>query len=138
MAGAGAATWQHQRRRGGNQKQQVLTGGGGHLRTHPSRDRLSAPGNDLDYRLTPEGESWMEAFGIDLDALRARRRPLIRYCNDWSEQHHHLAGALGAALAHRLVERGWIERARNARAVRLTDAGRRGLHERLDLEIAAA
>jgi hypothetical protein len=55
-----------------------------------------------------------------------------------SEEQHHLAGGLGAALAHRLVERGWIERARNGRAVRLTDAGRRGLHERLDLEIAPA
>jgi DNA-binding transcriptional ArsR family regulator len=114
----------------------VLTGGDGHVhRAHATRDRLSAPGNDLDYRLTAEGESWIDAFGIDLAALRARRRPLIRYCSDWSEQQHHLAGGLGAALAHRLVERGWIEPARSGRAVRLTDAGRRGLHERLDLEL---
>jgi DNA-binding transcriptional ArsR family regulator len=114
----------------------VLTGGDGHFdRVHAVRDRLSAPGRDLEYRLTPDGESWMDAFGVDLDALRARRRPLIRYCTDWSEQSHHLAGALGAAVADRMVQRGWIERARQGRAVRLTDAGRRELYERLDIEI---
>ncbi len=115
----------------------VLAGGDGHFhRGQATRDRLSAPGSDLDYRLTADGESWMDTFGIDLDALRARPRPLIRYCTDWTEQEHHLAGGLGAALAERMVQRGWIERARNGRAVRLTDAGRRGMRERLDVEIA--
>jgi DNA-binding transcriptional ArsR family regulator len=115
----------------------VLTGGDGHFdRGRAVTDRLSAAGHDLDYRLTPAGETWIEGFGVDLDSLRARRRPLIRYCTDWTEQQHHLAGALGAALAEQMVGRGWIERARNGRAVTLTDAGVRGLHERLDLEIA--
>jgi hypothetical protein len=113
----------------------LLTGGDGHFdHAHAVKDRLSAPGHDLDYRLTPEGESWVRSFGLDLDALRARRRPLIRYCTDWTEQRHHLAGALGAALAEAMVERDWIERARNGRAVTLTAEGRRGLRERLDLE----
>jgi DNA-binding transcriptional ArsR family regulator len=115
----------------------VLTGGDGRFdHARATTDRLSAAGHDLDYRLTAEGESWARSFAIDLDALRARRRPLIRYCTDWTEQHHHLAGALGAALADQMVERGWIERAHNGRAVALTDAGRRGLHEQLDIEIS--
>jgi DNA-binding transcriptional ArsR family regulator len=115
----------------------VLAGGDGHF--DPGRavkDRLSAAGRDLDYRLTPRGEAWLVSFGIDLDALRARRRPLIRYCTDWTEQQHHLAGALGAALAAELLQRGWIERARHGRAVTLTAAGRRGLHEHLHVDIA--
>jgi hypothetical protein len=119
----------------------VLTGGDG--RFHPERavtDHLSAAGRDLDYRLTPDGEAWARSFGIDLDALRARRRPLIRYCTDWTEQQHHLAGGLGAALASELVQRGWIERARKGRAVTLTAAGHRGLREQfhVDLEQPAA
>jgi hypothetical protein len=69
----------------------------------------------------------MDAFGIELGALRARRRPLIRYCTDWTEQCHHLAGGLGAAIAEQVAERGWIERVGIGRAVRLTDAGRREL-----------
>lgn len=113
----------------------VLTGGDGEFdRAHAVNDRLSAAGHDVDYRLTPEGESWVRSFGIDLDALHARRRPLIRYCTDWTEQRHHLAGALGAALAEAMVQRAWIERARNGRAVNLTAAGRRGLREHLDIE----
>jgi DNA-binding transcriptional ArsR family regulator len=115
----------------------VLAGGDG--RFDPARavnDRLSAGGRDLDYRLTPRGEAWLVSLGIDLDALRARRRPLIRYCTDWTEQQHHLAGALGAALAAELLQRGWIERARHGRAVILTPAGRRGLHEHLHVDIA--
>ena len=43
-------------------------------------------------------------------AARARPRPLIRYCVDWSEQRDHLAGALGAALTTRLFELGWVGR----------------------------
>ncbi|HEY1569640.1 MAG TPA: helix-turn-helix transcriptional regulator, partial [Solirubrobacteraceae bacterium] len=92
----------------------LLTGGDGRYhRADAIRDRLSAPGHDVDYRLAPGGEAWVQEFGIDLGALRARRRPLIRYCTDWTEQHHHLAGGLGAGLAERMLQRGWIERARS-------------------------
>jgi hypothetical protein len=48
---------------------------------------------------------------------------------DWSEQAHHLSGALGAALAARLFELGWVARLPRTRAVRLTDDGRAGLAE---------
>ncbi len=117
----------------------VLTGGDGHFdRAHAIRDRLSAAGHDVEYRLTADGESWVRSFGVDLDALRARRRPLIRYCTDWTEQEHHLAGALGAALAETMVQRGWLERARSGRAVTLTPAGRQGLAAHLDIEIPDA
>jgi hypothetical protein len=77
----------------------------------------------------------LDAFGIELESLRARRRPLIRYCVDWSEQRHHLAGALGAALAERMLELRWIRRARRSRAVHVTDEGRRGLQETFGLAL---
>ncbi|MDQ8047169.1 MAG: hypothetical protein AAGC46_19815, partial [Solirubrobacteraceae bacterium] len=108
----------------------VVDGGDGEF--HPDaahRDHLSAPGHDVDYRLTDGGARWLSDFGVDLEPLRAGRRPLIRYCMDWSEQRHHLAGALGAALAARITERGWIERAPHSRAVRVTPTGHDGLGE---------
>ncbi|MEU1668491.1 winged helix-turn-helix domain-containing protein [Streptomyces sparsogenes] len=89
------------------------------------RDRLSAPGQDVTYRLTASGREELAAFGVDADRLRGRR-PLIRYCVDWTEQRHHLAGALGAALTDRLFERDWIRRGSRRRVVLLTDAGRTG------------
>ncbi len=107
--------------------QGLLAGGDG--RHHPERaraDRLSAPGRDLSYRLTPRGEEILGGIGVDLDAVLARR-PAVRYCLDWSEQRHHLAGPLGTALASRLFELGWVRRGERRRVVRVTDGGREKL-----------
>jgi DNA-binding transcriptional ArsR family regulator len=111
----------------------ALSGGDG--RFHPARDRLAAPGRDVDYRLTPDGEHLLGELGVDTDALATGRRPLIRYCVDWTEQRHHLAGALGAALAARMLETGWLRRTDRHRAVLVTDAGRHGLRATLGVEV---
>jgi DNA-binding transcriptional ArsR family regulator len=114
-----------------------LTGGDGVFDpTQADRDRLSAPGFDYDYRLTPSGVAALDAFGIAFSEL-PRRRPLIRYCVDWSEQRHHLAGSLGAALAERSFELGWVRRADRSRAVHLTDAGHAGFRETFGVELPA-
>ncbi|MGH9110137.1 MAG: hypothetical protein ACRDY3_11865 [Acidimicrobiales bacterium] len=98
-----------------------------HHANAPGRDRLSAPGHDVDDRLTDHGASGLGVLGIDLDVLYARRRPLVRYCAGWTEQAHLRAGALGGAVATRLFELGWLCHAPTARAVGLTEAGRDGL-----------
>ena len=85
------------------------------------------------YDLTPKGEARLEAFGLDVAALRRKRRSFAHPCLDWSERRHHLAGALGAGLADRLVELGWVRRRRETRAVRLTAAGRERLRETFGL-----
>ena len=111
----------------------LLSGGDG--RHHPEQavaDRLSAPGRDLSYRLTPRGETALGELGRDLDAVLARH-PAVRYCLDWSEQQHHLAGPLGTALAERLFALGWVRRADRRRVVRLTDSGRENLPGTLGL-----
>jgi DNA-binding transcriptional ArsR family regulator len=114
----------------------VLTGGDGHhVRERARKDRPSAMGRDLDYRLTDAGAEKLRALGVDVERALAGPRTPIRYCVDWSEQDHHLSGALGAALAARLFELKWVERLPRTRAVRLTDGGRRGLSERLDVAL---
>ena len=82
--------------------------------------------------LTASGESWCEDVGIDLAALRARRRPLCRPCLDWSERRTHLAGALGAALLDRLFALRYARRERDGRAVILSPRGE-AFVERLEL-----
>ncbi|HEV7654093.1 MAG TPA: hypothetical protein VGP36_05035 [Mycobacteriales bacterium] len=42
---------------------------------------------------------------------------------DWSQQRHHLSGALGRGLLDRLPELGWIARADATRAIRITPGG---------------
>jgi hypothetical protein len=60
-----------------------------------------------------------EAFGIDIDVLKADRRPMCRTCLDWSERRSHLAGSLGAALLNRFFDR----RGEGTRVVRFTPPG---------------
>jgi DNA-binding transcriptional ArsR family regulator len=62
------------------------------------------------------------------------QRPVVRACLDWSERRPHLAGALGAAVATRFLDAGWVVRARDSRAVRLTDRGRAVLREVLGVD----
>lgn len=118
-------------------ERRLLAGGNGIFDPVAAKDdRLSTPGFDLDYRLTDAGVHLLGDFGIDFDSLRKRRRPLIRYCVDWSEQRHHLAGSLGAALADRMLELGWVTRARRSRALHVSDAGYDGLRETFGVELA--
>jgi DNA-binding transcriptional ArsR family regulator len=120
-------------------ERELLAGGDGTFDPHAARrDRLSAPGSDHDYRLTERGHHELSAFGVDFDQLATRSRPLIRYCVDWSEQRHHLAGSLGAALAARMLELGWVSRARRGRAVLVTPAGSRGLARTFGLQVDPA
>jgi DNA-binding transcriptional ArsR family regulator len=116
-------------------ERELLTGGNGVFDPDLARaDRLSAPGYDYDYRLTPAGVRELKAFGIDFEGLPARR-PLIRYCVDWSEQRHHLAGSLGAAIAARMIELAWVRRAQRSRALHVSDEGYDGLRERFGVEL---
>jgi predicted transcriptional regulator len=77
--------------------------------------------------LTPAGAQFMRAFGIDIDALAAQRRPLCRTCLDWSVRRHHLGGAVGAELLRRMFTLGWARRARQSRVVTFTPAGEAAL-----------
>lgn len=81
------------------------------------------------FAVTRKGAGWFADLGIDLDRTRGQRRKFASQCLDWSERRDHLGGALGAALAERFVDLGWIARKRNSRAVSVTEAGQRKLAE---------
>ena len=85
--------------------------------------------------VTDGGEAWFGALGVEVEPLRRARRTFARACLDWSERTDHLAGAVGAALAERMLELGWIERVRRSRVVTVTDAGRRELRARLGVVV---
>lgn len=79
-------------------------------------------GDDDAMALTHRGELWCDRIGIDLAALRTRRRP-CRPCLDWSERRMHLAGALGAALFDRMLALRYARRDSESRAVTLSPRG---------------
>jgi hypothetical protein len=105
----------------------ISGGDGRHRLDDDGDDRLSAPGRDLDYRLTPIGADRLARLGVEVPAGGSP----LRYCVDWTEQAHHLSGRLGRAVATRLLELGWLRRAEQGRAVHITAAGRLGLEREL-------
>ncbi|MEY9834806.1 ArsR/SmtB family transcription factor [Streptacidiphilus sp. EB103A] len=103
-----------------------------------SRSRADQPGSygkQASYQLTPEGTERFAAFGIDVDGMTRGRRPIVRYCVDWSERRHHLAGALGAALAERYFHLGWLRYGVSPRVVHLTDTGKGGVMDTFAIEV---
>lgn len=86
--------------------------------------------------LTPAGRTWFVHLAGP-DVLHRTRRPLLRTCLDWTERRDHLGGALGSALCTQLLQRGWLTRTRQHRAVTITPAGSRALTDLLDLDAHA-
>ncbi len=89
---------------------------------------LTADGGEV----TDTGHRFLRDFGA---APEPGRRVFCRPCLDWSERRPHIAGRLGAALACRCFELGWIARQRDTRAVAITEAGRMGFAERFGVAL---
>jgi DNA-binding transcriptional ArsR family regulator len=86
--------------------------------------------------VTLSGEEFFLALGINLREKCRSRRPFCRPCLDWSERRPHLAGVLGAALAARCFELGWITRIPETRAVCITPEGRSAFAETFGIDVA--
>lgn len=109
-----------------------LSGGDGRFEpANARRDAHTGFGLDLTYELTPAGGAFLDNLGV----LLPPRRQSVRYCIDWSEQRHHLAGGIGRGLLDRLIELAWIERAEHSRALHVSAKGRTGLRRAFDLEL---
>ncbi len=101
-----------------------------------ARGAIAGPPNSRQpVELGPEAQAVFGALGIDLATVRRARRRFATGCLDWTERRPHLGGALGAAIWAASAERGWVVREPGGRALVVTDAGRRGFHEWLGIEI---
>ena len=96
-------------------------------------DPVLGAGRAHRYLLSEEGRGRLADLGVVLD--QPSRRPLTRYCLDWSEQRPHLGGRLGAALLERFVALRWVEQAER-RVVRVTEAGRTAFVAQLGVDAA--
>jgi DNA-binding transcriptional ArsR family regulator len=102
-------------------------------------DSLSAHGHlvlaDEGGDITASGEKLLLKLGVEIDKARAGRGVFCRPCLDWTERRPHLGGAIGAALATRCFELGWVERMRDKRGLNITPKGERGLLEVFELSL---
>jgi DNA-binding transcriptional ArsR family regulator len=77
------------------------------------------------------------AFDVDLSKIDPNRRKYIYACLDWTEKQPHLAGAVGAAICHAMMEKKWVIRNNEKRVLRVTDTGRKALKEIIGLDLNA-
>lgn len=68
-------------------------------------DRLSAPGKDIRYELTQKGITFLSSLGLNSGYLSKNS---VRYCVDFTEQNHHIAGRLGGDLLKYFLREGWL------------------------------
>ncbi|MDY0882997.1 ArsR/SmtB family transcription factor [Dongia soli] len=85
--------------------------------------------------LTESGIAMFDAWGVNLTALRKQRRIFCKPCLDWSERRPHLGGAVGAGIAARCFDLGWIDRVRDSRAIHITSAGAAGLQAQFGISL---
>jgi len=87
--------------------------------------------------VTRAGTKFLAGLGVPVDDLGKGRRSFCRLCIDWSERRPHLAGALGAALASRFFDLGWVARTRDSRALQISGEGERGFAEIFGVRLEA-
>jgi DNA-binding transcriptional ArsR family regulator len=91
------------------------------------RDVLRQRGGE--FLLTRSGERFLGTIDIDAAPLRGLRRSFARKCLDWTERHHHVGGAVGAALLASFRSRKWLAPMHGTRAVRVTLEGERAFEK---------
>lgn len=82
-----------------------------------------------DALVTKSGRTFFDNFSVSMDVPKGSRRSLCRPCIDWTERRLHLGGVLGASIASRCFELGWIERRKHDRALTVTAQGIRGFEK---------
>jgi DNA-binding transcriptional ArsR family regulator len=102
--------------------------------SNDATDPILGAGRAHAFHLTDSGAEHLVELGVEV--APQSRRPLIRYCVDWSEQRPHLGGALGAGLLQMLFDRDWVTRG-NGRAILTTPAGEAALLEQFGVDAAA-
>jgi hypothetical protein len=93
---------------------------------------------DHGFAVTRGGRAWLSKFDIDVEPLADTRRKFATQCLDWSERRPHVGGALGAALADRMLAAGWFARRRGNRSLIVTEEGWKALNRRFGIERGSA
>jgi DNA-binding transcriptional ArsR family regulator len=85
-------------------------------------------------QLTPYGMDFLDELGLKIHSLPRTRRIFCRPCLDWSERRYHLAGRLGALFLGFCLDRQWLERRSDSRALRVTQLGAQQFAEIFQIE----
>jgi len=83
-------------------------------------------GDGHDYPLTPAGASKLRELGVAIGSAVPGQR-LLYGCVDWSERRDHFAGPLAVALLDSFIDKGWLRRSADTRALDVSASGKTAL-----------
>ncbi|MEO6701624.1 MAG: hypothetical protein ABI140_02260 [Jatrophihabitantaceae bacterium] len=112
-------------------RQALLAFDGGTTGQRITVDRRAGPMTEQPYVLGPNATAIFGLLDVELALDGPSRRPLLRFCVDWTERRHHLAGALGARVLVTFEQAGWVTRIPGQRALILAERAERELTDRL-------
>jgi DNA-binding transcriptional ArsR family regulator len=84
--------------------------------------------------LGTNADKTFKAFGVDLSKIAGSNRKYAYACLDWTEKRPHLAGTLGAAVYHRMMEQQWLARNEEKRVIIITEQGKKALKQIINLD----
>ena len=85
-------------------------------------------------QLKPCGMDFLDKLGLKIHSLPSSPRIFCRPCLDWSERRYHLAGHLGALFLGFCLDRRWLERRSDSRALCITRLGAQQFAEIFQIE----
>lgn len=90
-------------------------------------------GDDAGF-ITNKGVKLIGRLGIELEQPDGRsKRPLCRPCLDWSERRPHVAGKLGKSICTYFMDKKFVRRIKDTRALEVTPGGRVALRDMFDI-----
>lgn len=84
--------------------------------------------------VTQRGAREFASLGVDVASARVQRRRFAYACVDWSERRPHVGGSLGAAILSVALQRKWVDRELDSRALEVTVAGKREFRSRFGVQ----
>ncbi len=88
-------------------------------------------------RLTADGQKWLAARGADVAAIVTAPRNVAVLCRDWTENSHHIGGAVGASILSACKRMDWVRTRRGSGTVEITPKGYAGFRSDLGLNLRA-
>jgi hypothetical protein len=79
--------------------------------------------NQSETIFTESGRRFFLTLGVDFDEFKVNKRPLCKYCLDWSERKNHLTGLIGQWILNDIYQQDFAKKDQYSRAIEFTDKG---------------
>ena len=80
----------------------------------------------------PHFQSFLDDLDLDLPRIGAGK-PTVRLCLDWTERRHHISGPFATEIMKMALDKGWLARNPNSRALLITGDGYDGFQRHFGL-----